>query len=166
VLGATVVARRLRVDLAAGAPVAIVAQGVGVGLPAVWVAIGLAFAAFHAGGIAHGTKDVLVRTLIHEQVSEGLHGRTYAAYTGLRNAAELVALALDGCSWRRWAPAPPFSREGRAGRGRHRLRRDLCASTDRGRRSGHRPRASSVAIRLTTSAAGSTEVTRPTPWPA
>jgi hypothetical protein len=44
VLGALVVARRLRVDLAAGALVAIVLQGVGLALPTVWIAIGLAFA--------------------------------------------------------------------------------------------------------------------------
>jgi MFS family permease len=96
VLGALVVARRLRVDLAAGALVAIVLQGVGLALPAIWIAIGLAFAGFLAGGIAHGTKNVLIRTLIHERVPEHLHGRTYAAYNGLRNAAELVALALGG----------------------------------------------------------------------
>ena len=96
VLGALVVARRLRVDLAAAALGAIVVQGIGVGLPAVWIGIGLAVVAFFVGGIAHGTKNVLVRTLIHEQVPEHLHGRTYAAYNGLRNAAELVALALGG----------------------------------------------------------------------
>jgi MFS family permease len=96
VLGAMVIARRMRVDLAAGALVAIVAQGIGVGLPAVWVGIGVAVVAFLGGGIAHGAKNVLVRTLIHEQVPEHLHGRTYAAYNGLRNAAELVALALGG----------------------------------------------------------------------
>lgn len=96
VVGAMVVARRLRVDLAAGALGAIVVQSVGVGLPAIWIAIGLAFAGFAAGGIAHGAKNVLIRTLIHEQVPEHLHGRTYAAYNGIRNAAELVALALGG----------------------------------------------------------------------
>jgi hypothetical protein len=96
VLGAMVIARRMRVDLAAGALVAIVAQGIGVGLPAVWIGIGVAVVAFLGGGIAHGAKNVLVRTLIHEQVPEHLHGRTYAAYNGLRNAAELVALALGG----------------------------------------------------------------------
>ena len=96
VLGALVVARRLRVDLAAAALVAIVLQGVGLALPTIWVAIGLAFAGFLAGGVAHGTKNVLIRTLIHERVPERLHGRAYAAYNGLRNTAELVALALGG----------------------------------------------------------------------
>jgi MFS family permease len=96
VIGAMVVARRLRVDLAAGALVALVVQSLGVGVPAVWIVVGLAFAGFVVGGVAHGTKNVLIRTLIHEQVPERLHGRTYAAYNGIRNAAELVALALGG----------------------------------------------------------------------
>lgn len=84
------------VDLAAVALVAIVLQGVGLALPTVWVAIGLAFAGFLAGGVAHGTKNVLIRTLIHKRGPERLHGRAYAAYNGLRNTAELVALALGG----------------------------------------------------------------------
>ena len=45
---------------------------------------------------AHGTKNVLIRTLIHERVPSSLHGRAFAAYNGLRNAAELVALVAGG----------------------------------------------------------------------
>jgi len=48
------------------------------------------------GGSAQGLKNVLIRTLIHERVPERLHGRAYAAYNGLRNGAELVALAGGG----------------------------------------------------------------------
>jgi MFS family permease len=51
---------------------------------------------FFVGGLAHGTKNVLVRTLIHERVPSSLHGRAFAAYNGLRNAAELVALVAGG----------------------------------------------------------------------
>jgi MFS family permease len=39
---------------------------------------------------------VLIRTLIHERVPSSLHGRAFAAYNGLRNAAELVALVAGG----------------------------------------------------------------------
>jgi hypothetical protein len=46
--------------------------------------------------VAHGTKNVLIRTLIHERVPSSLHGRAFAAYNGLRNAAELVALVAGG----------------------------------------------------------------------
>jgi MFS family permease len=55
-----------------------------------WAAlIGFAF-----GGVAHGAKNVLLRTLIHERVPESLRGRAFAAYNGARNGAELGALAL------------------------------------------------------------------------
>ena len=39
---------------------------------------------------------MLVRTLIHERVPSRLHGRAYAAYNGLRNSAELVAVMAGG----------------------------------------------------------------------
>ena len=48
------------------------------------------------GGVAHGTKNVLVRTLIHERVPAYLHGRAFAAYNGLRNFAEIFAVVGVG----------------------------------------------------------------------
>ena len=48
------------------------------------------------GGLGHGTKNVLARTLIQKQVPSRLHGRAFAAYNGLRNGAELIALAAGG----------------------------------------------------------------------
>jgi MFS family permease len=76
--------------------VAIVAQGLGLagaGLsPVLWMAlVGFAF-----GGLAHGVKNVVLRTLIHERVPDALRGRAFAAYNGARNGAELGALALGG----------------------------------------------------------------------
>ena len=60
--------------------------------PVLWMAlIGFVF-----GGVAHGVKNVLLRTLIHERVPEALRGRAFAAYNGARNGAELGALALGG----------------------------------------------------------------------
>jgi hypothetical protein len=41
-------------------------------------------------------KNVVIRTLIHERTPERLRGRTFAAYNGLRNGAELVALLAGG----------------------------------------------------------------------
>jgi hypothetical protein len=49
-----------------------------------------------AGGIGHAAKNVIVRTLIHERVPDALRGRAFAAYSGLRNAAELIALGGGG----------------------------------------------------------------------
>jgi len=97
VLGATLLPRRIGPGgLAVGALVAIVVQGAGLALPAVWLVPALAFAFFLVGGLAHGTKNVLIRTLMHERVPTSLHGRAFAAYNGLRNGAELVALVAGG----------------------------------------------------------------------
>jgi MFS family permease len=97
VLGATTLPRR--VPAAAAATVALVAiavQGAGLALPTLWLSLGFAAVAYLVGGSAQGLKNVLIRTLIHERVPERLHGRAYAAYNGLRNGAELVALAGGG----------------------------------------------------------------------
>lgn len=96
-LGSLVVARRVRpAALAAGALVAVGVQGAGLGLPTAWLVIPFGCALWFVGGLGHGTKNVLARTLIQEQVPGRLHGRAFAAYNGLRNGAELIALAAGG----------------------------------------------------------------------
>jgi MFS family permease len=96
-LGATLLPRRIATGaLALGALVAIVVQGFGLAGPTLWLVPALAVAFFFVGGVAHGTKNVLIRTLIHERVPSALHGRAFAAYNGLRNGAELVALVAGG----------------------------------------------------------------------
>ncbi len=60
--------------------------------PVVWAAL----IGFSLGGVAHGVKNVLLRTLIHERVPDALRGRAFAAYNGARNGAELGALVLGG----------------------------------------------------------------------
>lgn len=97
VFGALVVSRR--VPAAAMPTVALAAvavQGAGLGLPTAWLVLGFAGATWFTGGIGHGVKNVLARTLIQERVPASLHGRAFAAYNGLRNGAELVALAAGG----------------------------------------------------------------------
>ena len=96
-LGASFVSRRIAASmLAMGALVAIAVQGFGLAAPTLWLVPAFAFGLYFIGGLAHGTKNVLVRTLIHERVPESLHGRAYAAYNALRNGAELVALVGGG----------------------------------------------------------------------
>jgi MFS family permease len=96
-LGASLIAPRVAAGLLAwGALVAIGVQGLGIALPTVWLVPAFAFGAFVVGGLAHGTKNVLVRTLMHEVVPARLYGRAFAAYNGLRNAAELVAMLAGG----------------------------------------------------------------------
>ena len=95
--GAAGLAHRVgRVQLAAGSLAAVALQGLGVAgaalAPILWVAlIGFSF-----GGVAHGVKNVLLRTLIHERAPDELRGRAFAAYNGARNGAELGALVLGG----------------------------------------------------------------------
>jgi MFS family permease len=95
VAGALVVARRVG-SLALGALLAIALQSAGLGLPTAWLVLPFALAMWFLGGVGHGTKNVLVRTLIQERVPARLHGRAFAAYNGLRNGAELIALAVGG----------------------------------------------------------------------
>jgi Na+/melibiose symporter-like transporter len=94
--GALVLSKQVKVGLAAGALIAIAVQGLGLALPTLWLVLVFALGSYAIGGAAHGLKNVLVRTLMHERVPERLHGRAYAAYNGLRNGAELVALAAGG----------------------------------------------------------------------
>jgi MFS family permease len=61
-----------------------------------WLAFPFMLACYVVGGAGHGVKNVGFRTLIHERVSSDQHGRAFAAYNGLRNTAELVALAGGG----------------------------------------------------------------------
>jgi MFS family permease len=97
VAGAVGLASRVPAACCAGAVlVAVAVQGLGLGLPTLWLVFPFMLLATAIGGIGHGVKNVLVRTLIHEQVPERLRGRAYAAYNGVRNGAELVALTLGG----------------------------------------------------------------------
>jgi MFS family permease len=96
-LGGLLLARRVRGGALAGAAlVAIVVQSLGLALPTLWLVFAFTLACYVVGGAAHGTKNVLVRTLMHERVPARLHGRAFAAYNGLRNGAEMVALVLGG----------------------------------------------------------------------
>jgi MFS family permease len=85
-----------RAQLAVGALIAIVLQGCGIVAGALSVVVWAALIGFSFGGVAHGVKNVLLRTLIHERVPDAVRGRAFAAYNGARNGAELGALVLGG----------------------------------------------------------------------
>jgi Major Facilitator Superfamily len=96
-LGALAISRRIAVAaVAATGLLAVTVQGLGLALPAVWLGFGFFLACAFAGGAAHGVKNVMFRSLIHERVPERLHGRAFAAFNGLRNTAELAAFAGGG----------------------------------------------------------------------
>ena len=82
--------------LAAAGLLAVVVQGLGLALPAVWLGLGFFLVCAFAGGAAHGVKNVMFRSLIHLRVPERLHGRAFAAFNGLRNTAELAAFGGGG----------------------------------------------------------------------
>ncbi len=82
--------------LAGGGLAAVVLQGLGIAGGALATVLWLALIGFTLGGVAHGVKNVLLRTLIHERAPEALRGRVFAAYNGARNGAELGALVLGG----------------------------------------------------------------------
>jgi hypothetical protein len=97
VIGSTVVASRVPAAAYATAALAAMAlQGAGLALPTLWLVLPFALGAYLAGGVGHGTKNVLVRTLIHDRVPDELRGRAWAAYSAGRNGAELVALVGGG----------------------------------------------------------------------
>jgi MFS family permease len=97
VVGSTVVASRVPATAYATAALAAMAlQGAGLALPTLWLVLPFALGAYLAGGIGHGTKNVVVRTLIHTRVPDELRGRAWAAYSAGRNGAELVALVGGG----------------------------------------------------------------------
>ncbi len=95
--GSSALAHRVpRASLTAGALVAVVLQGAGIAGAALSPVLWMALIGFVLGGAAHGVKNVVLRTLIHERVPEALRGRAFAAYNGARNGAELGALAVGG----------------------------------------------------------------------
>lgn len=96
-LGALLVSRRVAAGAVAAAGLAAAAiQGASLALPTVWLAFGFFLACSFLGGLAHGVKNVMFRSLIHVRVPERLHGRAFAAYNGIRNGAELGAFAAGG----------------------------------------------------------------------
>jgi MFS family permease len=96
-IGSNVIGRRVGVGaLAAAACGGVAVQGLGKFIAPFWLAFGFMVAMYVVGGIGHGVKNVASRTLIHVRVAPERHGRAFAAWNGVRNAAELGALAVGG----------------------------------------------------------------------
>jgi len=96
-LGAMLLSRRVAGGVVAAAGlVAATTQGAALALPALWLSFAFFLACSFMGGLAHGLKNVMFRSLIHLRVPDHLHGRAFAAYNGIRNTAELGAFAAGG----------------------------------------------------------------------
>jgi predicted MFS family arabinose efflux permease len=97
IFGALFVAQRIPARaLVAAAFVAVAVQGLGKAVPPIFLLYGVMLAGYLVGGVGHGVKNVAFRTMIHQRVPAAAHGRAFAAYNGLRNGAELAALAAGG----------------------------------------------------------------------
>ena len=95
--GSNLVARRVSLGgLAAAAMVGVTVQGIGKFLTPFWLVFAFMVVMYFVGGIGHGLKNVTSRTLIHTRIAPERHGRAFAAWNGVRNAAELGALAAGG----------------------------------------------------------------------
>jgi Na+/melibiose symporter-like transporter len=96
-LGAMLLSRRVAAGaVAAAGLIAATVQGAALALPALWLSFVFFLACSLLGGVAHGLKNVMFRSLIHVRVPDDLHGRAFAAYNGIRNTAELGAFAAGG----------------------------------------------------------------------
>ncbi len=71
-------------------------QGAGKFVAPFWLSYSFMLACWTVGGMGHGVKNVGFRTLIHDRIAPEEHGRAFAAFNGLRNGAELLALACGG----------------------------------------------------------------------
>jgi hypothetical protein len=96
VAGALTLAPRLKATLATGAMAALALQGAGMAAASLLPVLAWVMAGYLVGGVGHGVKNVLMRTLIQERVPAGRHGQAFAAYGAARNTAELGALGLGG----------------------------------------------------------------------
>jgi len=88
-----------RVPAHAVATVALLAtavQGFGKFVVPFWQVLPFMIACYAVGGMGHGVKNTCFRTLIHQRVDPARHGQAFATYNGLRNGAELIALAAGG----------------------------------------------------------------------
>jgi Major Facilitator Superfamily len=96
-LGAMLLSRRVAAAAVGAVGLAAAAiQGAALALPALWLSFAFFLACSLLGGLAHGLKNVMFRSLIHVRVPGQLHGRAFAAYNGIRNTAELGAFAAGG----------------------------------------------------------------------
>lgn len=82
--------------LAPAVPVLAVTGGTAVALAAWSGFLPVALAMFLVGGFSNGVQLVAMRSLLHQRVPDRLRGRAFAAYYGMIQAAQIVALGASG----------------------------------------------------------------------
>jgi MFS family permease len=97
VVASNTIPQRIPVQaLAVATMLAAMVQGLAKFVTPFWLVFAFMVCCYAVGGAGHGVKNAGFRTLIHQRVPPDSHGRAFAAYNGLRNTAELVALAFGG----------------------------------------------------------------------
>ncbi len=97
VVGSTMAGRFLRPSHLAPAVVVLPIVGGGAVVLAAAAAIyPLAVAMFLVGGFANGVELVGMRSLLHRRVPDRLRGRAFAAYYGVVQAAQILAMGASG----------------------------------------------------------------------
>jgi MFS family permease len=97
VAGSTLAGRALRpTQLAPAVLVAGVLGGAAVLVAAGAAIYPLAVAMFLVGGAANGLELVAMRSLLHHRVPDRLRGRAFAAYYGVVQGAQILALSASG----------------------------------------------------------------------
>jgi MFS family permease len=82
--------------LAPTVPLFAVVGGAAVVLAAALAWFPIAVLMFFVGGFANGIELVAVRSLLHRRVPDRLRGRAFAAYYGMIQAAQILALGVGG----------------------------------------------------------------------
>ena len=82
--------------LAPTVPLFAVVGGAAVVLAAALAWFPIAVLMFFVGGFANGIELVAVRSLLHKRVPDRLRGRAFAAYYGMIQAAQILALGAGG----------------------------------------------------------------------
>jgi MFS family permease len=94
IVASNVLPQRIPVAMIASATLAGAAvQGLAKFVAPFWQLYTVMLVCWTIGGAGHGLKNTGFRTLIHQRVEPERHGRAFAAFNGLRNTAELAALA-------------------------------------------------------------------------
>jgi MFS family permease len=70
--------------------------GAAVALAAATAMFPIAVAMFVIGGVANGAELVALRSLLHHRVPDPVRGRAFAAYFGMVQASQIIALAASG----------------------------------------------------------------------
>jgi len=93
----SVVARWLpRPRLGISVPLLALVGGGAVVVAAAAATFPLAVLMFLVGGLSNGIELVAMRTLLHQRVPDRLRGRAFAAYYGMIQGAQIVALGASG----------------------------------------------------------------------